>query len=255
ITHLFDPLVQRGLRGSALLLLLAQLGQAILQLLDLQLERLAAAGDAGFGRHRLAGSLLNASGRFRADTGDALLGRPQALLHQADLSQAPPAQAGQGKAQRTDQCPQRPGAGAFGRHLAAGDPAAAYSRLLARLCEILAALRGQAGQVVELVVGVVTHGRTYGWNEETEMPRSIPIRHYAISVAPSRCAMHRRRAQQGHRLVRSPAVPQKLNWYALCFCPDASASIVRRSQASRRPESSAEHLARHAWYSRWEAAG
>src|SRR5690606_2730384 len=166
ITQLFDPFVQRGLRGSALLLLLAQLGQAILQLLDLQLERLAAAGDAGFGRHHLAGNILNTSGRLLTDTGEAFLGRHQALLHQADLLQAPPAPAGQGKTQRTDQCPQRPGAGAFGRRLAAGDTAAAYSRLLARLGEILAALRGQAGQVVELVVGVVTHGRTYGWNEE-----------------------------------------------------------------------------------------
>jgi hypothetical protein len=147
-------------------LLLAQLGQAIFQLLDLQLECLAAAGDVGLGGHHLAGNILNSSGRLLADAREAFLGRHQALLHQADLLQAPPAQAGQGETQRANQRPQRTGTGALGHcSLAAGDTAAARSGLLTRLGEILTALRSQAGQIVEFVVGVVTHGRTYGWNE------------------------------------------------------------------------------------------
>ena len=74
------------------LLLLAQLGEFIFQLLESQFQRLVFAGHARFGGHHLAGNVLQTPRRIFADTGKALLGRDQLLLHQGNLLETPPAQ-------------------------------------------------------------------------------------------------------------------------------------------------------------------
>ncbi|MNY07322.1 hypothetical protein D3C86_1401220 [compost metagenome] len=156
--QLLDALVLAALLGGHALLLLAQFGQLVFQLFDLQLERFTAAGDRGLGRHHLATDILDTPGSLLADTREALLGGHQLLLHQADLLKTPPAQPAEGDRQGADQRPQGAGTGRPGwRRSDAGRRP--HGGFVMTRSEIIAIPRvgGQAGHMIEFVVGIVTH--------------------------------------------------------------------------------------------------
>lgn len=132
----------------------------LLQLLDLQAQRLAFAGDAGLAGDHLAANVVEAPGGFLADPYEAFLGRHQLLFHQADLLVAPPTHPGEGDQHRPEQGPERAGRGRTAL-LGVDDPALLrfvdVPRVVAEFITV-GSIGGQAGHIVEFVESIVTHG-------------------------------------------------------------------------------------------------
>ncbi|MCY1439172.1 hypothetical protein D9M71_553960 [compost metagenome] len=154
--HLRQALVQvRGLAGDAHLLFALVL-QLVFQLFDLQLQRFAVAGDVSLAGDHLAGNILQAPRRFFTDSRKAFLGCHQLLLHQRNLLEAPPGKACEGKEQGADQCPQRAGTRRLDLHhwwraRVHGGAGALREIIIEDVCT-------QARYIVEVIVGIVTHG-------------------------------------------------------------------------------------------------
>ncbi|MNN26539.1 hypothetical protein D3C81_1400450 [compost metagenome] len=134
------------------LLLLALLGQAGLQLADLQLERLTAGAGRALSGSDLATDRLQAPRCFLANARKALLSGHQLLLHQRDLLKAPPAEPGQRDERRSQQCPQRARTGG-------PDGLLAVARHTRRQQFVIIRSAGtQRWHIIKIVVGIVTHG-------------------------------------------------------------------------------------------------
>ena len=146
------------------LLLLALLKEFFFKLLDLQLQRFAAAVEGGFTGHHFAGDGLQAPRRFFADACKAFLGGHQLLLHHRQLLKTPPRQPGKRQQDRAEQCPQR----------ASGGRLDLDHRGVARIHRgafsgtgwggqfIVVIDRGSQGRdIIEVVAGIVTHGKPY----------------------------------------------------------------------------------------------
>ena len=127
-------------------------GYALLQLAQLQLQRLAAGINTGLAGLNLATDRLQAPGCFFTDAGKALLGRHQLLLHQRDLLEAPPAQARQRDERSAKQRPQRPRAGTTGGFLPAAHHVRRYQFV------IINGARPQGRHIIVVIVSMVTHG-------------------------------------------------------------------------------------------------
>ncbi|MNI77972.1 hypothetical protein D3C73_1343080 [compost metagenome] len=156
--HLRQALVQvRGLAGNALLLL-ALILQAAFQLLDLQLQRFAVRSNVGLAGDHLAGNVLQAPRRILTDACETFLGCHQLLLHQRDLLETPPGQARESEEQRADQGPQRAGARRpdLDHRRRARMHRGARGRW--KIIIVVEDIGPQARHIVEVVVGIVTHG-------------------------------------------------------------------------------------------------
>ncbi|MNX65011.1 hypothetical protein D3C86_960520 [compost metagenome] len=154
--HLCQSLVQvRGLAGNTLLLGALVLELAF-QLADLQFQGLAVSGDIGLAGNNLSGNILQAPCRFLTDPREAFLGRHQLLFHQGDLLKAPPGQARERKEQRPDQRPQ--GTGTRRLDLHHRRRARMHDRAGSGRKIVIENVCTQARYIVEVVVGIVTHG-------------------------------------------------------------------------------------------------
>ncbi|MNI13739.1 hypothetical protein D3C73_669730 [compost metagenome] len=155
--HLRQTFIQvRSLTNHALLLLALVL-QLAFQLLDLHLQRFTVAGDVGLAGDNLAGNILQAPRRFLTDARETFLGRHQLLFHQRNLLKAPPGQARESKKQRPDQRPQRTGARRLdlGHRRCTRMHGGASGR---RKIIVVEDVCTQARYIIEVVVGIVTHG-------------------------------------------------------------------------------------------------
>ncbi|VVN41999.1 hypothetical protein PS639_05425 [Pseudomonas fluorescens] len=156
-SHLRQALVQLGGLAGDTLLLPALVLKFAFQLFDLQFQGFAVAADVGLAGDHLAGNVLQAPRRVLADTGEAFLSRHQLLFHQRDLLKAPPGKAGERKEQGANQRPQRAGARTFdlghGRWARTHRVASGGHKII-----VVEAVGTQARYIVEVVVGIVTHG-------------------------------------------------------------------------------------------------
>ncbi|MCY1425025.1 hypothetical protein D9M71_408040 [compost metagenome] len=154
--HLCQSLVQvRGLAGNTLLLGVLVLELAF-QLADLQLQGLAVGVDTGLAGNNLSGNILQAPCRFLTDSREAFLGRHQLLFHQGDLLKAPPGQARERKEQRPDQRPQ--GTGTRRLDLHHRRRARMHDRAGGGRKVVIENVCTQARYIIEVVVGIVSHG-------------------------------------------------------------------------------------------------